>query len=578
MEGQSKNTKWFHRLTKKQIVIATTVLCLILLVASILLLASCDTNKVDLKLGATQIGETQNLKVTWETSEYIDQMTISLYHGKDLVRQELLTDPVAVNAGERTVEAFYGKITVKMEIKKDRYTTSKEKEVKLSASEYNIAPITATMPVTIFSLSLPEITDNGRIPTFVWFKRSGAWNWNSLPENVHPMPTAKGNEFYTSDEKVMYEKTSAYVKELYEINPNSKFHLYYNDYFAYGWVQATIANGIPTNNYDVVLLSDGTTSFSYFNKHFDNAETAEKQFSKMASQWATTKKQVAKAGKYDTKSRTEIKADPLREYAYVMTCEEPNVQWWLTRINGTLAVNNPDMYAKVEANTNIKVKDLNTLLKAIQNDASENPYLTEASLKKLYNFSDDMFEKAAKNGKKIMVILGTWTSTENQSNFDQYVRATIAYYGDGFEYYYKGHPKNPTNSEKGKLEKLTALGLTDIDSTIPAELIFFFNPEAFCSGFASTTFVSLAPEKCCAVFNATREAMLGGVDTQGYADKLDIFMSKLNGNLGNITVGNDAYLLEFADTSAYDIAIFDNEKNTIKYYKKSGDTYTEVTR
>ena len=573
MEGQRK--KGVRSLTEKQIAVAI-FLCLIVAVASIFLLTACDENKadeIDFEMSAEQIGETQNIKVTWNTAEYIDQMTISLYHGEDLVRQELLTDPVTVNAGERTVEAFYGKITVKMEIKSGDSTASKEREVKLSATEYNIAPITATMPVTIFTLSLPEITDNGRIPTFVWFKRSGAWNWNCLPENVYPMPTAKGSEFFTSDETVMYEKTSAYVKELYEINSNSMFHMYYNDYFAYGWVQATIANGIPTDNYDVVLLSDGAASFSYFNKHFDNVETADTEYAQMASQWATTKQQVAKNGEYDNNSKTEIKAGPLREYAYVMTCEEPNVQWWLTRINGTLAVNNPDMYAKVEANPNIKVKDLNTLLQAIQNDTSENQYLSQASLKKLYNFSDDMFEKAAKNGKQVMVILGTWTSTENASNFDQYVRATMAYYGDGYEYYYKGHPKNPTNSEEGKLERLTALGLTDIDSTIPAELIFFFNPEAFCSGYASTTFVSLAPEKCCAIFNQTMSGF-----NQAYKDNLDIFISKLDGNIGNITVGSDSYLIEFADTSSYDIAIYDNEKNTIQYYKKSGDTYTEVAR
>ena len=567
---KSKITKQFHGITEKQLVLVM-VLCLFVAVC-IFLLAACDA-KVDFEMNATQIDETQNIKVTWDTSDYIDQMTISLYHGKDLVREELLTDPVAVNAGERTVEAFYGKLTVKVEIKKGNYKTSKKCEVKLSASEYNIAPITATMPVTIFSLSLPEITDNGRIPTFVWFKRSGAWNWNSLPENVYPMPTAKGNEFYTSDEKVMYEKTSAYVKELYEINHDSKFHMFYNDYFAYGWVQATIANGIPTENYDVVLLSDGTASFSYFNEHFDNAETADAEYNRMVSQWETTKKQVAKNGKYDAKSKTEIKAGTLREYAYVMACEEPNVQWWLTRINGTLAVNNPDMYAKVESNPNIKVKDLNTLLQAIRNDESENPYLNEASLKKLYNFSDDMFEKAVKNGKKVMVILGTWTATENASSFDQYVRATMALYGDDYEYYYKGHPKNPTNSEEGKLERLTALGLTDVDSTIPAELIFFFNPEAFCSGYASTTFVSLAPEKCCAVFNQT---MLDF--NEAYKDNLDVFISKLNGNLGNITVGMDSYLIEFADTSSYDVAIFDNVNNTIKFYKKTGDAYTEVDR
>lgn len=168
-------TKWFQSITQNQVVSVAIVLLLILLVASILLLAACDS-RVDFEMSATQIDETQNIYVTWDTSDYIDQITISLYHGKELIRQELLTDPVEVNAGERTLEAFYGKITVQVEIRKGPYRTSKKSTVKLSASEYNIAPITATMPVTIFSLSLPEITDNGCIPTFVWFKRSGAWN------------------------------------------------------------------------------------------------------------------------------------------------------------------------------------------------------------------------------------------------------------------------------------------------------------------------------------------------------------------------------------------------------------------
>ena len=210
MEKQSKITEWFHGLTEKHVALAI-VLCLILAV-SIILLTACGSYRVELKLNASQVGETQNIKVTWDTSNYVDQITLSLYHGKDLVSKEVITNPVEANAGEKTLEAFYGKITVKLEIKKGSYKTSQKCVVKLSATEYNIAPITATMPVTIFSLSLPEITDNGRIPTFVWFKRSGAWNWTCLPDNVYPMPTAEGNEFFTSDETVMYKKTSAYVK------------------------------------------------------------------------------------------------------------------------------------------------------------------------------------------------------------------------------------------------------------------------------------------------------------------------------------------------------------------------------
>ena len=47
----------------------------------------------------------------------------------------------------------------------------------------------------------------------------------------------------------------------------------------------------------------------------------------------------------------------------------------------------------------------------------------QAKLKTLYNFSDTMFEKAEQENKQIMVILGTWTDTENATNFDAYVKA-----------------------------------------------------------------------------------------------------------------------------------------------------------
>ncbi len=523
--------------------------------------------RVDLKAKAAQQGESQTIDVTWDTSKPVDKVTVSVYHGNNLVNEVTMTKFEDVNAGQKAIEAYYGKMSVKVEVKKGIYTTSEKMNVNLSASEYNIAPITATMPVTQFSLSLPEVTDNGRIPTFVWFKRSGAWDWNSLPQNVHPIPVAAGsNEFLNSAEEKMYKRTSAWVKELYEINKDSKFHFYYNDYFAYGWVQATYGNGIPAENYDVVLLSDGTASFEFFNQHFDNAN-ADAEYAKMAKEWKTLKKQVAKAGKYNKRSRFEIGADELREYAYVMATEESNVQWWLTRISGTLANNNPEFYNKVETNANVKVKNLGTLLANFTED--EGQYMTTTSLKALYKFSDDMFEKAAKEDKKVMVILGSWTDTENESYFEQYTKATIAYYGDEYVYYYKGHPRNPTNSVPGKLERLKSWGLIDIDSTIPAEMIFFFNPEAFCSGLASTTFVSLTDEQSCAIYNYKKDEF-----TESYKDKINVFMSKANASeLGGGLVPNDnCFLLEIEGDERYDIAIYNANKNSLKYYKYNTTT------
>ena len=77
-------------------------------------------------------------------------------------------------------------------------------------------------------------------------------------------------------------------------------------------------------------------------------------------------------------------------------------------------------------------------------------WFKKADLKSLYKFSDTMFEKAEEEHKQVMVILGTWTETEQADYFDNYVKAIKAYYGDNYVYYYKGHPKNPTDTVECK--------------------------------------------------------------------------------------------------------------------------------
>lgn len=542
----------------------------------------CTVLSVNLKMTAAQVEETQKIHVEWDTSEPVDKVDIKVFHDGKLVSEEVTTDAESIMAGETDVDGFYGRMTVKVTIKKGIYSTTRTKKVNLSASEYNIAPLTATMPVTIFTLSLSDITKDGEIPTFVWFKRSSAWDWSSLLDNIHPIPVASTHEFMESGEEKMYKETTKWIKELHEINPESKFHLFYNDYFAYGWVQATIANGIPTENYDVVMLSDGTASFSYFNKHFDN-ENADAEYDKMAARWAKLKKDVAKKGKYNKNTNVAIDAGALREYAYVMATEEENVQWWLTRISGTLANSNADFYAKVAANANVKVKDLNTLMSAVK-EKSDTDYLNVEKVKNLYLFNDDMFEEASIKGKKIMVILGTWgVGVDNEPLLKEYTKALMAYYGDDYIYYYKGHPKYPTNSINGKLEQLESYGLTDVDSTIPAELIYFFNPDAYFSGYSSSTFGTVDAEHSCAVFNHTLDSFNSDSGTVGYRTKIDFTMSQamLSGiQIDGVQFTADAILLQFNKTAEgveeheYDIALFQN--NQMRYYKLNGESYTQV--
>lgn len=556
--------------------------------------------KVDVKASAAQIDQSQAININWNASKQLDSIKVSVYHNNELVNVKYLNKVSQMASNKTEIEGFYGKMTVKVQFKKGIYSTTKTMKVNLSADEYNIAPITATMPVTLFTLSLDEITNKGAIPTFVWFKRSGAWDWTKLPQNVYEVPVATAEQFLNSDQNIMYSSTSKWVKELYEINKNSKFNFYYNDYYAYGWMQATIANGIPAENYKVTLLSDGTASFNYFNKHLNNANYAS-NYEAMKTNYLKLKNEIASKKKYSESSKGfAIDANTLREYAFVMAKEEPNVEWWLTRANGTLgtyvvdSATNKTVYSEFVQPTEgsaIQVKDLKTLLVKIDprvntSNADKTDeeieamvadrWFKKADLKSLYKFSDTMFEKAEEEHKQVMVILGTWTETEQADYFDNYVKAIKAYYGDNYVYYYKGHPKNPTDTVEGKRAHLESLGLIDIDSTIPAELIFFFNPEAFGSGYQSSTFLSVSAEKTCAIIKVRKDAF-----SQSYKDNVEVFMSTntLNADKTGFEASTTCVLIEYNDTTRCDIAIYDTIANTMKYYKLNTGTsvYEEVT-
>ena len=104
------------------------------------------------------------------------------------------------------------------------------------------------------------------------------------------------------------------MKELYKINPDSHFNFFYNDYYAYGWMQATIANGIPTENYDVTLLSDGSASLTYFNDLFtaDDADYTA-TYNQMKTEYETLKTQIASKKYYKENDEAfEIEAGKLR--------------------------------------------------------------------------------------------------------------------------------------------------------------------------------------------------------------------------------------------------------------------------
>lgn len=471
----------------------------------------------------------------------------------------------------------FGKYTIETQYLKDSATVSKSEDVivGIAAEEYNIAMINATLPVTLFTLSLWDENIRGQegkaIPTFAIFERLGAWNWNSLPENVYKLPTASDSDYngVYSDWFNVQTKMQAYIKDLYEISPNARFHLYTGDNCAERILILLVANQIPEEQYDVVLLSDGSGTYSIFNQAFLNDDGT--KYEEMLDEWKKIKIKTRENKSFNQEGIKYLFNSPyclLQNYTAVVAADE-NVEWWVARTNGTFSINNTDLLNRVIANCT--VKNLSSMLKSVQNIGKEE------ELKELYQFNNEMFSAVNENGKQVMMILGT--TVTNESDFKNYARMIMSYYGDTYEYYYKGHPATPTILYPSKQEELDSLGITDVDSSIPAELILFFFPGIYMCGYDSTTFLSVeSAQMACGMFNMKKETGLG----KTYGELLDFFSSSINSSdktYGQYCTNQEHsyYLLEFNNTQKYDFAIYDANENTFVYYKNNKRIPTILT-
>lgn len=558
-----------------------------ILVFSMLFAACTSEQRIEFNCAfvISQVNEEQKLSVSWVGSEKITKLEVTVNHGEQAVAQQTFEGDSLTN-NEVTVDAYYGKHSVSLKATSESGTVSEiKKDIALSASEYVIAPISGSMPQLYFTLNMKEITNNGAIPAFVWLARPDSWNWNNLPENVYAMPTVSIDEVLVHNNyDRMIEVTDAYIEELYSINSGSKFNLYINDYNSYLYLKLLAGNGIPEANYYVTLLSDGGASYAAFNSAFNIEEAdfdADAKYAEMAEKLSTLYTEVRNAGDYGTNGDFTVSTDEINQYAYVAAKEMANVEWWILRPReGVLC--SPDE----EFITTVLTADKTEGIIEERNFANPLKAMTDeekTELKSLYNFNNEMFEAADEAGKKAMMILGSWAYAENEPDFEDYANLIKAYYGEEeFVYYYKGHPNTPTVNHPDKQAQLEKLGLTDVESSINAELILFFYPDIYMCGYNSSTFMSVeSPEMACTMFNMTKAAAEANENMAEYKDLIGIYTSKID--LANTEYSDlcaddthTYYLMEFNNDESADIGIYDATANVITLYDLVDGSYQAI--
>ena len=333
---------------------------------------------------------------------------------------------------------------------------------------------------------------NPELPTIITLERAQAYNWDNLSDNMMFCP-------FMSDDKIRngyladgwsldYPEFWEYVDYLYKLDKSSKFNFYLNDYWPDHILNA-FSFGIPLNQMTITFITDGTASFSIIRDSYGTGGDDDGSLTIYENYQASWEKVKAKLNSGDTADyKDELIASKdspvLRPYLPVLINDSGIKVWWV--VNNT-SENNFGSSAvfkeKVAKSTNFKSVNMNTLL----NNLSEEE---QATLKNLYSFDNTELVNAQKEGKKILVFLGT--STSGEGSLEDAIKIMKAIYGDEYAYFYKGHPGHVMNDD-GRRQKIAEdNGVTIIDASVPAELVYFFNPTIEMCGYQSSTFTNLA--------------------------------------------------------------------------------------
>lgn len=485
----------------------------------------------------------------------------------------------------------FGKWQVTAEFTKKGQITRRVKDldVYFGVTKANIVDCVATTDTLITALKW--YTEDGAIdtsiPTFLDIRRPKAFDWQNLPENMyrHAMISAERNE-----EDIGYWRRCGYlsefVRDLLIANPDTYFNFYLNDYHMRTLARLAWANKVPDGNYSVTMVTDGSASYSMFRRAYsgtDNAAALHAQYVKETEEYRAG----IKSGKITNYEDMLYLRD--RVYA-LMDVEEAHgnpVRWWVVRKSGdTFGLPDADFQAKVLADTRITNNYINNLLAAMSAAGNDEAFKT------LYSFEDEMFQNERDQGKKLLMFLGSSAAVERDYPPMDYIKFHIAFYGDTYAYFYKGHPGNVQVELEENKKPYTDIGVHVLDASIAAELFTYFNPDIYVSGYESSYYQNTGnEEQDVGLFRKTFESALANPNIVEYAPLMDLFISDMAvpddastyaGNEDALKVldaalkavpaeeaGDHTYLVQFNNANKqvceYDFALWNATREVIHY-------------
>ncbi|MBU4689949.1 hypothetical protein KQ873_02785 [Mycoplasma zalophidermidis] len=386
------------------------------------------------------------------------------------------------------------------------------------SNEYNIAFLTGTMPVLIFQTSLilndpnfkyihhvKQSQGNDEIPSYIWVDRNLSLNYDYFPKNeyLNPFVSKEDHINYDTSKHIVskydngIEKTLLLTRSILDKNPEAKINFYINDYNSYLYfLFITLSN---VKNYHFYLLTDGSftevNTLKIFNNHKpDNTLLEYKEYIKNLTEQVLRTKSINywTWTPFNVKFQGQISPFGLKMY------DSKNVSMIANKYTFSKLVDNSNITDEFKLFTNNvilpNITD-NNLGKAFSEISKSNEKIT--LMKNNYNLSNSLYEENF-DPENSLIILGTHNKFEKGLFlYSEVLKILFPQY----KIYYKGHPATPSVHYPTKVIKFKNMEINDINSSIPAELLFSFNNKLNAAGWTTTTFNSDDVKYIKAVFN-----------------------------------------------------------------------------
>ena len=461
---------------------------------------------------------------------------------------------------------YYGKHEVVIKLYSDnKLLDTICRDYIVTSDDYNIALLSATVPVTYTSLMLADADSagganviNASYPTIIGLERADAYDWANLLPKMTDCPFLDG--YHSGDVGSSWSKIvegfKSYVRYLHKLDSSSKFHFIFNDMDAALIPLLAMDAGLGLEDFSVVLISDGSGTYGNFISTFGNGSGTDSsiaRYEEIASTWNTvkTKALIGDSSYKDDLinycgSKVWLKRYMIDFPAVLVNDPDLEITWIMNRNNSDVFGTSQVYTEKVQTNPNVLAVGMNTLLPSLTEDE-------KTMFSSLYDLSLDGFEEADRQGKKIMIFLGT--RDDEDAYLDEFLSFFSNYYDtDEYMMFYKGHPGDLTGTSS-RADILDRHGFVELDAQIPAELFAFFREDAFMGGYPSSTYSNIETN----IAFITVDGLRRGLGSEhAYIDDGEGYV-EIDGNRFHVVRGHEECYWDPSNPSVFDFTEVQNQ-------------------